>query len=171
MAPLLASTNPEFFRRYNFLFDPRASLYVEFVRLAKSRTWQKGSKSKKFESAWSECFGLGVPVGNDIDEYVTETEPDHNTNDEYLSWLLCSMEKLDIKKKAKKEGLKAKEVEPEFNLQYGSDDSVKAKWGALCKDCGIDPLPSITKCKKVKILPSRRSTQINTYIRLYRLGN
>lgn len=148
MAPIPALTKAEFFRRYDFDFNPRASLYAEFLRLAESRKWQEGSKSKKFESAWSECFGLNVSVGNIVDQNTTEMEPQHSINDENLSSLLCSMQKLDIGKKTKKKGIKIKAVEPEFNSQYGNDDSVKAKWQALCQDCGVDPPPSIIKCKK-----------------------
>ena len=88
-------------------------------------------------------------MGDNVDENVTELEPQHSINDENLSSLVCSMQKLDIAGKKKKKGIKIKEVEPEFNSHYGDDDSVKAKWQALCQDCGVDPLPSITKCKKV----------------------
>lgn len=149
MAPIPASTKPEFFLRYDFDFNPRASLYTEFLRLAESRKWQEGSKSKKFESAWGGCFGLNVSVGDNVDKATTETEPQHSINDENLSSLLCGMQKLDIGKKKKKKGIRIKEVEPEFNSHYGDDGSVKAKWQALCQDCGMAPPPSITKCKKV----------------------
>lgn len=60
--------------------------------------------------------------------------------------------------------MKIKEVEPEFNSQYGNDDSVKAKWQALCQDCGVDPPPSITKCEKVAFLPSLRSARMSAHI-------
>lgn len=96
MAPVPASTKPEFFRRYDFHSNPRASLYTEFLRLAENRKWQEGSKSKKFESAWSECFGLNVSVGDIIDENATEMEPQHSTNDENLSSLLSSMQTLNM---------------------------------------------------------------------------
>ena len=164
MASISASTNPEFFRQYGFQFNPRASLYVEFLRLAQSRKWQKGSKSKKFESAWSECFGLNVSVGDNINENTTAMESQHSTNNENLSSLLCSMQKLSIGKKSKKKGIRLKEVEPEFNSLYGNDDSMKAKWQALCQDCGVSPPPSITKCKKVQSLLSIRSARVITHV-------
>ena len=149
MANVAASTKSKFFRRYDFDFEPCASLHAEFLRLAENRKWQKGSQSKKFESAWSECFGLNVSVGDNVDENTTKMEPQHSINDENLSSLLYSMQTLKIGKKRKEKRIKIKEVEPEFNSQYGNDDSVKAKWQALCQDCGVDPAPSITKCKKV----------------------
>lgn len=66
------------------------------------------------------------------------------------------MQRLDIKKTSKRTSLKIREVEPVFNSHYGSDDSLKAKWQALCQDCGIDPPLSIRKCEKVEFLLSRR---------------
>lgn len=162
MAPIPASTKPQFFERYDFGFDPRASLYAEFLRLAESRKWQEGSKSKKFESAWSECFGHNVPVN------ATEMEPCHSSDDEGLSSLLRNMQKLDIGKK--KSRIKIKEVEPEFNLYYGDNDSVKVKWQALCQDCGVNPPSSIIKCKKVHSLCSDCSIRITADSCFYLLG-
>ncbi len=154
MAPSPASTKPTFFEKYNFDFDPRASLYTEFLRLAESRQWKQGSKRKAFEKAWYECFGSDVPVGCNIDKGASRVGARRTTNDEVFSPILLGLKNLDLGTKATKKGMKHREVGPEFATHYGADASVKERRQALCRDCGVDPPPSsIMKCKKVQPLP------------------
>ena len=153
MACTPASTQSAFFQQYEFDFHPRASLYREFVRFADTRKWKEGSKSKKFEKAWRECFGPDVPVGRNVDKRTSRVGAQQSADEGEFSSLLCGLQNLDLEKRASKTVIRKTDVEPEFNMYYGTDASVKARWQELCQDCGVDPLPiTITKCKKVQCL-------------------
>ena len=154
MAHSPASTNPTFFEKYNFDFDPHVSLYAEFLRLAESRQWKQGSKSKAFEQAWYTCSGSDVPVGCNVDKEAGQVGAQRTTDDEVFSSILLGLENLELATRATKKGMKCKDVGREFAMHYGADASLKERWQALCRDCGVNPPPSsITKCKKVQPLP------------------
>ena len=142
MAIVTASTRSEFFRRYNgFELRPQASLYAEFVRLAKARQWKRGSNSKVYEKSWRLCFGDAVPVGRDIG-YV-DTEDDE---------LIAKLQDLNISRGSKKK-LKHKEVAPEFTAFYGSASNDLQVWQQMCRDCGIKDVPGkLSQCKAVRFL-------------------
>ncbi len=166
-----ASTQAAFFRQYDFRVDSRASLYTEFIRLADTRKWKEGSKSKKFEQAWCKCFGSDIPVGHDIDKRASRVGAQQSGDGGEFSSLLYSLQNLDLQKRTTKKVIRHKEVEPEFSIIYGTNASVKAKWQALCRDCGVDPLPpSINKCKKVQYLPALCSARIAAEVSFYQLG-
>ena len=150
MASRRASTNTAFFQKRDFVFDPHASLYTEFYRLANSRQWKQGSKKKTFEKAWYECFGPGVPVGEKINEVADRNGAQPKTEEDVFSSMLHGLINLGLGTRTVNRGMKRKDVESNFRTHYGVDASVLGTWQALCRDCGLDPPPSsITTCKKV----------------------
>ena len=148
MAPILALTRSAFFQQYDFDFDPCATLHTEFRRLAKIRKWKQGSNSKTFEKAWDRCFGSEVPVGYNIDERRSLIGAQYDMDNKDFSSVMHSLQSLDLGGGKKK---RARRVGVEFASHYGSDARVTERWQALCRDCGINPVPpSITQCKKVQ---------------------
>ena len=149
MAPILASTRSAFFQQYDFDFDPCATLHIEFRRLAKFRKWKQGSNSKIFEKAWDQCFGLEVPVGYNIDERESLVGAQYDMDNKDFFYVMHSLQSLNLEGETKKRA-RARRVGMEFASHYGSDACVTERWQALCRDCGINPVPpSITQCKKV----------------------
>ena len=62
--------------------------------------------------------------------------------------VMRSLQSLDLGGGKKK---RARRVDVEFASHYGSDARVTERRQALCRDCGINPVPpSITQCKKVQ---------------------
>lgn len=91
-------------------------------------------------------------MGYNVDDRVRGIIVQPRTDAGNFTSLLRNFQILDLDRKIKKKRLKHKEIEPEFNSHYGTDIAVKAKWQALCQDCGL--YPSISKCKKVQSLPA-----------------
>ncbi len=152
MALISASTRSTFFQQYNFDFDPCATLHTEFRRLAKFRKWKQGSNSKIFEKAWDQCFGSEVPVGCNIDQGESLVGAQYDTDNKEFSCVLRSLQSLDLDRGTKKRA-RVRRVGTEFASHYGSDASITERWQALCRDCGINPVPSsISQCKKVQPL-------------------
>ena len=155
MAPILASTRSAFFQQYDYQFEPHVTLYTEFYRLARNRKWKQGSSSKKFEKAWSHCFGPGIPVGCKIDRKESYVGAQDATGDAEFSTMLRALQSLDLGGGTTKRTTKAQRVATKFASHYGSNDSVIEKWQALCEDCGVNPVPSsIKQCKKVQLFPA-----------------
>jgi hypothetical protein len=81
----------------------------------------------------------------------------HIADDDVVS-LLRDFQHLDLGIRVTKKRIRHKDVGPEFASYYGINDCVKEGWQALCRDCGVDPLPSsIKKCKKVQPLSGIQS--------------
>lgn len=153
MALILAPTRSAFFQHYDFQFDPHATLRTEFRRLAKHRGWKQGSNSKIFEKAWAHCFGPEVPVDCNIDRRKSRTGAQHGTDDDEFSSMLHSLQSLDLEGGTTKRKGRIQRVGPEFASHYGSDAGIAEKWQMLCRDCGVNPVPSsINQCKKVQPL-------------------
>ena len=171
MAFASASTKTKFFLQYDFDFNADASLHTEFLRLAETRGWQRQSKSKKFERAWSQCFGASIPVGDDMNEGATALEPQHIIKDRGFSPLLSNLQQLDLRERPQKRNLRHREVESKFKAHYGNDDSKKENWQMLCQDYGVDPLQSIGACKKVLFLLGMGSIHVITYTCFLFLSN
>ncbi len=131
MTPMLASARSAFFQQYNFDFDPRPTLNIEFRRLAKIRRWKQGSNSRIFEKAWNQCFGSKVPVGYNIDGMESRVEAQYSTNNEDFSTMLRSLQSLDLERGTSKEA-KVRRAGTEFASHYGSDARVTERWQALC---------------------------------------
>ena len=151
----LASTRLSFFERYGFVIRNGFGIYDEFERLARTRKWRQGSKRRKYEKAWRECFGEHAPVG-------TTTVEGSNMNgqeEDELARLLSGLEDLDLQ--GRRHGLREerlRRVAQQFTTYYGMDDRVLESWQALCQDTGIDGhLASIKKCKKVNVRASWRT--------------
>ena len=141
----LAFTRSTFFENYNFDYDPHATLYIEFRRLAKARGWKQGSNSKVFEKAWNRCFGAAIPVGFNIDK----RKPRDEGTGELLS-SLRRLQDLSLERRMTKRERKAQKARSEFTYYYGDSVHIVAKWQILCQDCGIQPIPSsVSQCKKV----------------------
>lgn len=152
MEPILASTRAVFFQQYDYGFEPRATLYTEFHRLAENRKWKQGSNSQKFEKAWYQCFGPDVPVGCNIDKEEGYIRAQYAMDDADISSLMGALQSLDLKGRTTKRSAKIQRVATQFATHYGSNDSVLEKWQTLCQDCGINPVPpSIKQCKKVQL--------------------
>ena len=149
----LASIRSAFFEKYDFEFDPYATLYVEFRRLARFRHWKQGSNSRIFEKAWNQCFGSEIPVGVNVDK-----KQEQNEGDNEFSSMLNKLQELDLQEKLTKREKKAQRVCTEFTSYYGDNAQARVKWQALCRDCGIQPIPSsINQCKKVRVCPFNKN--------------
>ncbi|MCJ1439485.1 hypothetical protein MMC27_008879 [Xylographa pallens] len=155
MAPILASTRSVFFQQYDYQFEPRATLYTEFYRLARSRKWKQESNSQKFEKAWGQCFGPDIPVGCNIDRKEDYIRAQYAEDDADFPSMLRALQSLDLGGRTTTKTAKPQRVVTEFASHYGSNDRVIEKWQALCQDCGVNPVSfSINQCKKVQLLPS-----------------
>ena len=74
----------------------------------------------------------------------------YDTDNEEFSCVLRSLQNLDLDGGTKKRA-RARRVGTEFASHYGSDAHVTERWQALCRDCGVNPVPpSIGQCKKVQ---------------------
>ncbi|KAL8792191.1 MAG: hypothetical protein Q9195_005213 [Heterodermia aff. obscurata] len=147
----LASIRLSFFEKYEFGIRNGFGIYDEFERLARTRNWRRGSKSRKYEKAWRECFGDDVPVGT-----MVEGSDMNGEEEDELAQLLSELENLDLQGGRREERLR--HVAQQFTTYYGMDDRVLESWQALCQDCGIDGhFTSIRKCKKVSVWVSGRT--------------
>ena len=157
MTPILASTRSVFFQQYNFDFDPLATLYGEFRRMAKGRKWRQGSNSKKYEEGWHQCFGPDIPVGYNIDKRAFPAGA-HIATDDAMSSLLRSVQSLHLERRSNGNA-RAQRANVDFTSYHGSDADITEKWQTLCQDCGIYPVPrSIKQCKKVRPLVLKLKT-------------
>lgn len=134
-----------FFERYDFRIRNRSSVYDEFERLATTRNWRQGSKRRKYEKAWRECFGDKIPVCRKFED------------ENGLARLLYDLEDLDLQERNGGERQeRLRKVAQQFGTYYGMDDRALESWRALSLDYGVDgELASITKCKKVNTWVSR----------------
>ena len=144
----LASTRRLFFERYHFEIQKEDGIYDEFERLARARNWKPGSKRRKYEKAWRECFGDYLPVRIKVE--ASEGETNGSDEDDEFVRVLRGMERLDLQEKCSNREEKLREVARQFTTYYGMDDRALGSWQILCVDCGIDgDFDSIRKCKKV----------------------
>lgn len=149
----LASTRLSFFTRYGLVIQNGWSIFDGFERLATTRNWRRGSKSRKYEKAWRECFGDSIPVGNT-----------RGQEEEEFAQLLSDLEDFDLEdpdlqgRKGGKRQKQLRKVAQQFGTYYGMDDRALESWQVLCMDCGIDgELASINECKKVSVWVTRTS--------------
>ena len=142
-----APTRSRFFDKYDFEYHPQATLYAEFLRLAKTRGWKQGSNSKAFDKAWKECFGSEYPGGFDIN-HDQGMQRDQGQDDTLA--LSTQFQSLNLRERLTKREKKLRQATWEFTGYYGSDQDVLSMWQMLCRDCGIEQDPSSIKgCKKV----------------------
>ena len=148
----LASTRLSFFERYEFGIRNGFGIYDEFERLARARNWRQGSRSRKYDKAWRECFGEDVPVG-----IMVEGSDVKGQEEDGLASLLSDLEGLDLQgRRGGKREERLRHVARQFTTYYGMDDRALESWQALCQDCGIDGyLASKRECKKVNVRASR----------------
>ena len=137
-----------FFERYDFQIRKGSGIFDEFERLARARNWRPGSRRRKYEKAWRECFGDHIPVGVKVEENDSETKG-LEEEDDFVS-LFRGLERLDVQDKRNKGEAELRKVAQQSTTYYGMDDRALESWQILCVGCGIDGVPdSITKCKKV----------------------
>ena len=134
--------------------------------MARSRNWKQGPKSKKFENAWSQCFGTEIPVGCKIGREESYIGAQYATDEADFSSMLHALESLGLEGGTTKRVTRAQRVATKFASHYGSNDSVIEKWQALCEDCGINIVPpSIKQCKKVELShPTCPTEMMLTYV-------